>query len=214
MIDVEIWSDVVCPFCFIGKRRFEKALAQFAQSDQVRITWRSFELDPYAVKDSGRDIHEILSMKYGRDLQWARQMTADMTNQAAELGLDFRFDKVVPTNSFDAHRLAHLASQNGQQDAIHERLFSAYFTEGKDISKHGVLKDIGRSVGLSDEDLDACLQSDQFKSEVRSEEEAAAHYGLTGVPAFVFNKKHLVSGAQDPKLFLQVLERSASESLG
>jgi predicted DsbA family dithiol-disulfide isomerase len=214
MVDVEIWSDVVCPFCFIGKRRFEEALAQFPQRDQVRVTWRSFELDPHAVKNSGRNIHEVLSMKYGRDLEWARQMTTNMTAQAAELGLDFRFDAVVPTNSFDAHRLAHLASQQGKQDEIHERLFSAYFTEGKDIAKHEILREIGRSVGLGDELIEPCLQSDQFKNEVRAEEDAAARLGLTGVPAFVFNKKYLVSGAQDPEIFLQVLERSASDSGG
>ncbi|MDQ3233451.1 MAG: DsbA family oxidoreductase [Pseudobdellovibrionaceae bacterium] len=135
MITVEIWSDILCPFCYIGKRRFQTALAAFPQRDQVEVTWRSFELDPNAKRDNNISIHELLAKKYGRTVEWARESSANLEAQGAQLGLTFHMDQIIPTNSFHAHRLLHLAGSLGQQDAVSEKLFAAYFTEGRPIGQ-------------------------------------------------------------------------------
>lgn len=205
MIKVEIWSDIACPFCFIGKRRFEAALAQFDRKDQVVVTWRSFELDPSAKKNQGVSVYEHLAAKYGRDVEWAKQMNENLKQQATDTGIKFDFDRVVPTNTFDAHRLLHLATKNGKQKEAQERLFSAYFTEGKDVSDHSVLETIADQIGLEAGEAKRCLSSDEFANDVRQDEATAAAYGLRGVPAFVFNEKFLVSGAQPTEVFLGAL---------
>lgn len=204
MIEVEIWSDIACPFCFIGKKNFEEALKRYANAEMVKVTWRSFELDPSAPKSQKTKIYEILAQKYGRSVEWARTMNQNLATQGKALGLDFNFDELIPTNSIDAHRLLHLAAKHRKEAGVIEGLFVAYFTEGKDIALKETLKSVGLAAGLNNDDIEACLNTDAFEAEVREDEATAAELGLNGVPAFVFNRKLLVSGAQPPETFLEV----------
>jgi predicted DsbA family dithiol-disulfide isomerase len=206
MIQVEIWSDFVCPFCYIGKRNFEKAVAQLGNKDQVQVTFRSFELDPNAVTGEKGSIYEKLSKKYGKTLEWAQQANQQVTQTAKVVGLTYHMDQVVPANSFDAHRLSHLAKKEGKNDLIQELVMTAYFTEGKDISDHTVLKTIGVQAGLNESEIQAMLSSDDFKIEVRQDEEMARDIGVGGVPFFVFNRKFAVSGAQPPEAFIEAFD--------
>jgi predicted DsbA family dithiol-disulfide isomerase len=207
VINIEIWSDILCPFCYIGKHRFQKALASFPHRDQVQVTWRSFELDPAAAVDYGVSIHELLARKYGRTVEWARENSANLEVQARELGLTFHMDRVIPTNSFHAHRLLHLAKTLGLADQVYEKLFAAYFTEGRHIGKIENLIAIAGEAGLDSNQARSVLESTDFTEAVRQDEDEAQSFGLTGVPAFVINRKFLVSGAQPPEIFAQALQK-------
>ena len=145
---VEIWSDICCPFCYIGKRHLEQALDQFAHSDEVNIVWHSFELDPNAETDPDQDVYQMLAEKYGQSLEWARQANEDMKRKAAEAGIEYNPDNIIPANSFDAHRLTKLAKDHGLEDEAEEKLFEAYFTNGENISDHETLKRIGADCHL------------------------------------------------------------------
>lgn len=204
MINIEIWSDINCPFCYIGKRHLESALKDFTRTD-VSVEWKSFELDPHANPPKGVSQEELLAKKYGKDLVWAKEMNNNMTDMARMAGLDFKMGQVVPANSFNAHRLIHLAKSKNKQDAMKERLLKARFTEGKDIGDIEVLKSIGKELGL---DADALLTSDKYEDEVRRDELMASELGIRGVPFFVFNKKFALSGAQPVEVFKEVLEKS------
>jgi predicted DsbA family dithiol-disulfide isomerase len=208
---IEIWSDIVCPFCVIGKRQLEAALAQYPQREQVQVIWHSFELDPHAKKDFGMDIYDVLSHKYGMSKAQARDNTERLSLQAKGLGLTFNMDKVIPTNSFDAHRLAHLATEHGKGNEAHERLFSAYFTEGKNISDHATLLTIGIQLGLDDAAVNNMLTSDQYSYEVRQDEQEAQNLGIRGVPFFLIDRTYAVSGAQGTQAFLETLIKISTE---
>lgn len=211
MNTIEIWSDILCPFCYIGKRRFQAALDALPQKDQFTVTWRSFELDSLAQRDYDLSIHELLARKYGRSLEWAKEMNANMEEQGRQLGLEFHMDLIVPTNSFDAHRLMHLGKSLGLQDAVSEKLFAAYFTEGRHIGKKETLLAIAQEAGLDAARAKAMLDSDEFTEAVRQDENEAQLFGLTGVPAFVLNRKYLISGAQPTEIFTQALQKLAGE---
>ncbi|KAA9333459.1 DsbA family oxidoreductase [Hymenobacter busanensis] len=204
---VEIWSDIVCPFCYIGKRKFENALAQFAHRDDVEIVWRSFELDPEAKTQAAGNLNERLAAKYGRSVKWAKQMSDNMTQTAAEVGLHFDFDKAIPANTFRAHRLVHLAAQHGLQDAAKERLFKAYMEDGLNVDDVPTLQRLGTELGLPAEGVTRVLTSDEFAQDVRHDEYQARQIGVRGVPYFVFADKYAVSGAQPTELFQEVLEK-------
>jgi predicted DsbA family dithiol-disulfide isomerase len=206
MIEVEIWSDINCPFCYIGKRHLEAALANF--SDPVSVTWKSFELDPTSNPPKGISQAELLAKKYGKDLAWARDMNNNMTDMARTAGLDFKMDQVIPANSFNAHRLIHLAKAHQQQDQMKERLLKARFTEGLDIGDNEVLKRLGVELGLSSDELNELFKGKKFEAEVREDERLAQELGIRGVPFFVFNKKYALSGAQPSEVFSEVLEKS------
>jgi predicted DsbA family dithiol-disulfide isomerase len=208
MIRVEIWSDVVCPFCYIGKRHLEAALKQFEGRNRVRVAWKSFELDRNADRGGRTSVYERLSKKYGLSLEEARQSTEQVARRAAAVRLSFDFDRVVPANSFDAHRLAHLAAKHGLQDAAHERLFAAHFTEGLRIDDSETLRRIGVELGLDPEEVKKVLEGDAYASEVRQEEKEAFSIGVRGVPFFLFNRTNVISGAQPVALFTEAL-RSA-----
>jgi predicted DsbA family dithiol-disulfide isomerase len=208
---IEIWSDILCPFFYIGKRRFQAALDAFPQKDLFTVTWRSFELDSQAQRDYDLSIHELLAKKYGRSLEWAKEMNANMEEQGRQLGLDFHMDRIVPTNSFDAHRLMHLGKSLGLQDAVSEKLFAAYFTEGRHIGKKETLLAIATEAGLDPSRAKAMLDSDEFSDAVRQDEDEAQLFGLTGVPAFVLNRKYLISGAQPTEVFTEALQKLAGE---
>jgi predicted DsbA family dithiol-disulfide isomerase len=206
MIQVEIWSDVVCPFCFIGKKNFEAALKAYAGPEKIEVVWKSFELDPNAKKSQQIKIYELIAKKYRQSVEWAKENNQRLTAQGKTMGIDFDFEGIIPTNSFDAHRLSHLASLENKQNETAELLFKAYFSEGKDIASHSVLLEVAKQAGLNIERAKQILESKDLESEVRSDEEEAQQLGISGVPAFVFNRKLLVSGAQPVEAFLEVFE--------
>jgi predicted DsbA family dithiol-disulfide isomerase len=210
---VEIWSDVVCPWCYIGKRRFEAALARFAHAEDVELVWRSFELDSTAGPSDTQQGSYVarLATKYGSSTEQAQGMIDTMTAAAAEEGLDFRFDLARPGNTFDAHRLLHLAKEHGLQDTLKERLDRATFTEGSPASDHGALRGLALEVGLPQDRVDAVLGSDEFAADVRADEDQARAYGISGVPFFVIEGKYGISGAQPADTVLQALEQAWTE---
>lgn len=200
---IEIWSDINCPFCYIGKRHLEKALKIF--SKDVDIEWKSFELDPHTHPPKGSDQMELLARKYGKDRAWAVQMNENMTAMAKESGLDFHMEKVVPANSFNAHRLIHLAKKHDLQGEMKEKLLSAKFVEGKDIGDVSVLTNLAQEVGIPPHVVTHLFETEEFSADVRADEEMAGALGVQGVPFFVFNKKVAISGAQPVETFLEVL---------
>ena len=208
---VEIWSDVVCPWCYIGKRRFEQALAGFPHRDEVEVVWRSFELDPSAPAERTGGYAEHLAGKYGVPLAQAQSMIGSMTATAARDGLVFSFGTARPGSTFDAHRLLHLAAERGVQDAVEERLLRATFTEGEPIGDHGTLVRLVAEAGLDPDEARAVLASDRYAAEVRGDEQQARAYGITGVPFFVVDGRYGVSGAQPAEALGQVLAQAWAE---
>lgn len=219
---VEVWSDVVCPWCYIGKRRFEAALARFERRGEVELVWRSFELDAAAPLSTGetsvpsstgerRTYAERLATKYGCSVPEAQDMVDNMTATAAREGLDFRFDLARPGNTFDAHRLLHLALEHGRQDALKESLDRATFSEGLPVSDHSALRALAMDVGLPKEEIDAVLESDRYSGAVRADEAQARAYGISGVPFFVVDGRYAISGAQPAEIVLHTLEEAWSD---
>lgn len=208
---VEIWSDIMCPFCYMGKRKFENALQQFAHKNEIEIKWRSFQLDPQLRNENGTNIHQYLAERKNLSVEKARNMNAQVTVIAKEVGLNFEMDKAVPANTFDAHRLTHLAGDHNLQDAAEERIFSAYFTEGKDIADSETLIQLGNEIGLSKDAVKRMLDSDVYANEVRADESEAQQLNIRGVPFFVIDRKYAVSGAQSSEVFLQALQTGWKE---
>jgi predicted DsbA family dithiol-disulfide isomerase len=209
---VEIWSDVVCPWCYVGKRRFEQALASFPHRDEVEVVWRSFELDSTAPQERTGDYAQMLATKYGVSVERGQEMIDTMTATAAQEGLDFRFDIARTGNTFDAHRLLHLAAERGLQDTLKERLMRATFTEGEPIGEPETLVRLGAEVGLDADEARAVLSSDRFADEVRADEQDAQRFGISGVPFFVVDRTYGVSGAQPAELLRQVLDKAWEDS--
>jgi predicted DsbA family dithiol-disulfide isomerase len=212
-VKVEIWSDLVCPWCYVGKRQFEQALSRFAHADQVELQWRSFELDPRSPARVGLPMSEILQRKYGMTAGQAERANARMAAVAAELGLEYHLAAVQAGTTFDAHRLVHLASRRGLGDAMAERLFAAYFTEGLSIGDHATLVALAAEVGLDADEVGDALGGDDFAAEVRDDETRASSLGISGVPFYVIDHKYGVSGAQSADVLLGALERAWSESV-
>lgn len=207
-MQVEIWSDILCPWCAVGRARFETALEGFADKDAVEVRWRSFELNPNAPKAVEGDYVQLLADKYGRSHEQAQQMIDQMTETAAQEGLDFRFDIVRAGNSFDAHRLLHLAAERDCQDALKQRLFQGYLSEGALISDHPTLQRLAVEVGLDAEQVAGVLASDAYAADVRADERQAGEYGIRGVPFFVIDKQYGLSGAQPAAVIAQTLEKA------
>lgn len=207
-MDVEIWSDIACPWCYIGKRRFEAALAAFEHRDQVRVTWRSFELDPDAPAERPGDRAAHLAEKYGSSVEQARAMQQSMTDVAAGEGLEFRFDLARAGNTLDAHRIVHLAAAHGAQDAMEERLMRAYLGEGELISDAATLQRLATEVGLPEDEVREVLATDAYAAEVREDERTAAGLGISAVPFFVVDRAFGASGAQSPEILGSLLERA------
>ena len=206
---VEIWSDIACPWCYVGKRRFEAALAQFEGAADVEVTWRSFELDPAAPAERGGDNAVHLARKYGTSVEGARSMERQMTDVAAGEGLEFRFDRLRAGSTFDAHRLVHLAAAHGRQDAVKERLLRAYLTEGELMSDHAALRRLAGEAGLPEDEVVELLATERFAEEVREDERTAAALGISAVPFFVVDRAIAASGAQPAELFLRLLRQAA-----
>lgn len=207
-MQVEIWSDIMCPFCYIGKRKFEAALEKFPKKNEVEIIWKSYQLDPNIKEQPGKDIYSYLAEAKGQSLEWSKKMHENVVNMAKSVGLEYNFDKAVIANSFDAHRVIQLAKKHGLGDAIEERLFKAYFTEGKNFADHETIAAIGEEVGLDRKEILSLLNSNDLADNVHSDIEEGMRLGLRGVPFFVFNRKIGVSGAQDSEIFLQALEEA------
>jgi predicted DsbA family dithiol-disulfide isomerase len=208
---VEIWSDVMCPFCYIGKRRFEKALALFPYKDAVVVEWKSFQLDPSIQSEPGKTINQYLAERKGWSLEQARQINSQVTETAATLGLHYDFDKAIVANSFDAHRFAHLAAGHGLGDAAEEALFRAYFTEGRDVSDHNILAQLGLEIGLDIAEVKQALEGNDYAADVRKDISEAESLGARGVPFFVLDRKYAVSGAQPEDTFARALEQAFAE---
>ncbi len=210
---IEIWSDVMCPFCYIGKRKFEKALAEFPHRDTVQIEWKSFQLDPSIVTQPGKSIHQFLAERKGFTLEKAKEMNEYVTSLAQKVGLTFHFEKAVVANSFDAHRFSHLAKQHNLQNEAEEALFKAYFTDGQNTADHQTLIQLGTDIGLPSELVASMLLSRQFAPDVTADIAQASALGVTGVPFFVVNRQYAISGAQESDTFLQLLNKVYNESL-
>jgi predicted DsbA family dithiol-disulfide isomerase len=212
---VDVWSDVACPWCYIGKRRLEAALADFPHTADVTVVWHSFELDPSSPRSftDGQSMAQRLAKKYGRSVREAEGMVQNVADTAKLDGLEFRFDRIKPGNTFDAHRLIHLGKAEGKQDAVKERMMRAYFTEGEAVGEKATLAQLGVSAGLDADQVAAVLESDQYANDVREDEAEAAEVGIRGVPFFVFGEKYAVSGAQ-PKEVLHGALTKAWDELG
>jgi predicted DsbA family dithiol-disulfide isomerase len=208
---VEIWSDFMCPFCYIGKRRFEAGLERFEHKDKVEVIYRSFQLDPSMEKNPSYNVHEMLAKKYSMSLEQAKAMNDNVAHQADEVGLTYHFDTMILTNTFDAHRLTHFAAQHGKGKELTELLLKAYFADSKHIGETETLLAIAKEVGLDIEEAAAVLRGIKYADEVQAEIQEGIDLGLTGVPFFVINRKHGISGAQSSEAFLEVLQKAWQE---
>jgi len=208
---VEIWSDVMCPFCYIGKRRFEQALQQFDHSDNIQLEWRSFQLNPGMETNPDASINEYLAETKGWTLDQAQQMNQRVTEMAKSVDLTYDFDQAVVANSFDAHRLIQFAKTLDKGGQAEEALFHAYFTEGKNVSDHKTLSAIAEQIGLDPNNVKTVLNSDQFANAVKHDIEVAGSLEIRGVPFFLFNRKYAISGAQEKDVFLKALDKSYKE---
>lgn len=215
---IDIWSDIVCPFCYIGRTHLEKAIEGFADAEDLRrglqIVWHSFELDPTYPAGNETPLVELVAKKYGVSPEQAARQHEAMHAQAAQVGLEFDWRNARYGNTFDAHRVGHLAAQAGRDvaDAYELRMMRAYFTEGRVVEDHAVILELAVEVGLPEADVRRVLDSDEFAAEVRADEEAAHRLGITGVPFFVFDEKYAVSGAQPIEVFTRALTTAWQES--
>ncbi len=207
-MQVEIWSDVVCPWCYLGKRHFERALADFPHRDAVEVTYRSFELDPSAPTGQSTATVEMLASKYGMTLEQARDAQQQMEQRAAAYGLTFRMADLRSGNTRDAHRLLHLAKARGKQAELAERLHRGYFTEQASVFDHASLADLAAGAGLDRAEVLGVLSGDDYARDVDADEQTAMSLGVSGVPFFVIDRRYGISGAQPPEVMAQVLDRA------
>lgn len=203
---IEIWSDFVCPFCYLGKRRLEMALDQFPQKQHVMIEYKSYELDPHGDKDPDMGYMSLLAHKYNMTLDKVRDMTSGLQKQAEDVGLTFNFETIQLTNTFDAHRVAKHAIKQGKGYEMIDRLFKAFFIQSENIGDHSTLRKLASDIGLTNDDIEAVLVTNEHKRAVLEDENQAKQIGVQCVPFYVFNEKYAVSGAQPPDILLKVLE--------
>jgi predicted DsbA family dithiol-disulfide isomerase len=208
---VEIWSDVMCPFCYIGKRKFEAALGEFKNKENIEIVWKSFQLNADLKTDPSKNTIQHLAETKGWTMEYTRNTINYVMDMASGVGLNYDFDKAVVANSFDAHRFIQFAKTKGKGDAAEEVLFKAYFTEGKNTADHTILIQLAQDIGLESEAVKTMLNSTEFTNEVNHDVAEAQQIGVTGVPFFVVDRKYAVSGAQDSKVFLETLEKAWKE---
>ena len=208
---VEIWSDIMCPFCYIGKRRFESALDQFAHKENVEVVWKSFQLNPAMKTEPGKTINQYLAEVKGWSEEQAKQMNDHVSKMALSVGLVYALDKAVVANSFDAHRVIQFAKEQGKGDAMEESLFNAYFTSGKNIADHDILLNLATGIGLDENDTKQVLATDAYSDRVREDIYEATQIGVSGVPYFVLNDRYAVSGAQSGETFAGALNKAWQE---
>lgn len=208
---IEIWSDVMCPFCYIGKRNFEKALAQFTEKEKIEIVWKSFQLDASVPDIATESYEEYLVKRKGLSAEQVKGMLQNVTQMAREAGLDYHFDRSVIVNSLKAHRLIQFAKTRNLGDEAEERLFHAFFTEGKSIADIDTLTQLGVEIGLDATELQVAFTDERYAYQVNQDIQEARQIGVNGVPFFVFNRKYAISGAQPPQAFLETLRKSFDE---
>ena len=211
-MQVEIWSDLVCPWCYLGKRRFERALESFDHRDEVEVVYRSFELDPSTVPGVTMPTVELLASKYGMTAAQASDAQREMEQRAAQDGLEFRMDGLLSGNTRDAHRLLHLAKAHGRQAELTERLHSAYFSEQASIFDHASLTELAVEAGLDRDDVLRVLASQEYGDSVDTDEAMAQALGATGVPLFVIDRRYGISGAQPAEVIVSALDRAWAEA--
>jgi predicted DsbA family dithiol-disulfide isomerase len=207
-MQIEIWSDVVCPFCYIGKRKLEKAIEKFPFKDKITIEWKSFQLNPDQKTNPSISTLEYLAESKGWSMEQTREITSNVVNMAAVQGLEFDFEKAVVANTRNAHRLIHLAKESRKGDAMKERLLKAYFSEGKNVDDFSTLISLGKEIGLEEEKIKMMLESDQFAAAVVQDIYESRQLGVKGVPFFVLDRKFGISGAQPDEVFEQTLEKA------
>ena len=210
-MQIDIWSDIMCPFCYIGKRRLEGALEEFNHKKDVKLVWHSFQLDPTMKSQPGKNLYSYLAERKGQTVEWSERIHNQLTQTAREAGLTYNFNKAIITNSFDAHRLIQLAKTQGLDDAAEEKLFKAYFTDGKDISNHNTLMQIGMDIGLRAVEIGEMLHSDAYAENVGEDIKMAQTIGISGVPFFVIDGKYGISGAQPTEVFVDGLQQAWRE---
>lgn len=208
---IEVWSDYVCPFCYIGKRRLEEAIASSGLSENIEIQFKAYELDPNSPATSDKSTYEILAEKYNTTPEAAKKMTASVGQQAETVGLTYDFDQIKHANTFDAHRLAKWAESQGKPAEVNERLLKAHFIETKEIGRHDVLLDVVEEIGLDREKAAEVLASNAFEVEVKQDVQEGMLLGVQGVPFFVINRKYAISGAQPAEAFADALKKVAEE---
>lgn len=208
---IEIWSDIMCPFCYIGKRHFETALTKFADKENIEVEWKSFQLDPSMPEISNESQEEYLVKRKGMSPEQVKGMLANVTQMAKQAGLEYHLDKSVMVNSQKAHQLIQFAKTKNLGNEIEERLFKAYFTEGKNLSDVETLTELGKEIGLDPEELQVAFSDERYLNQMKQDIQEAQNIGVRGVPFFVFDRKYGVSGAQAPEAFLETLEKSFAE---
>jgi len=210
---IEIWSDVMCPFCYIGKRNFETALEQFADKESIEVEWKSFQLDPTISETATESHDEYLVKRKGMSLEQVKGMLENVTEMAKQAGLEYHFEQSVVVNSQKAHQLIQFAKTKNMGDEIEERLFKAFFTEGKNIADLVVLTRLGKEAGLDENELQHAFTDEQYKYKYRMAQDIqeAQNIGVRGVPFFVFDRKYAISGAQPPQAFAKTLAKSFTE---
>jgi predicted DsbA family dithiol-disulfide isomerase len=210
---IDVWSDIACPWCYVGKRRLERALAEFPHAAAVEVVWHAFELDPAAPKERDPSVShaERIAKKYGISTEQARRNSERLRDTARGEGLAFDFEHIRSGNTFDAHRLVHLGRERGVQGAVKERLLRAYLEEGALMSDHGTLLRLAVEAGLDEREVADVLASEQYTDAVRADEAEAHELGIDGVPCFVLDGRFAVSGAQSPQVLLSALQQAWSE---
>ena len=208
---IEVWSDYVCPFCYIGKRRLEEAIQTSGLTENIEVQFKAYELDPNSPAISDKSTYEMLAEKYQTTPEAAKQMTTSVKQQAQTVGLEYDFDRIKPTNTFDAHRLAKWAEAQGKPAEASERLLKAYFIEAQEIGRHEVLLNLIEEIGLDRTQAAEVLASNAFETEVKQEIEEGMSLGVQGVPFFVINRKYAISGAQPAEAFEEALRKVAEE---
>lgn len=208
---IEIWSDVMCPFCYIGKRHFEEALSKFSDKEHIDIEWKSFQLDPTMPDVAEESQEDYLVKRKGMSRDQIQGMLQNVTAMGKEAGLDFNFDQSIMVNSQKAHQLIQFAKSKGLGNEIEERLFQAYFTEGKNVADQTTLTELGKEIGLDENELQVAFNDDKYLYQMKQDIQEAQNIGVRGVPFFVFDRKYGVSGAQPTEAFLETLNKSFGE---
>ncbi|GIV27178.1 MAG: DSBA oxidoreductase [Bacteroidia bacterium] len=205
---IEVWSDVVCPFCYIGKRKLDLILQNFEHKNKIQIEWKSFQLDPEMITQPNKNINQYLSERKGIPLKKAQELNEYVSNMAKEVGLHYNLDKAIPANTLKAHQLIHYAKKFGKQTEAEELLFQSYFIDGKNIDDINTLLEVAKSLGLNTNELKDILENNKLVNEVQQDIYEAKQLGISGVPFFLFNDKYAISGAQDIKVFSHTLDKA------
>jgi len=210
---IEIWSDIMCPFCYIGKRNFEKALSQFPGKEFIEVEWKSFQLDPAMpeVPKYQEDMYMFVADRKGLSYEQSKTMHQDLIQYAQSVGLEYNLDRALVTNSMKGHRIIQFAKTKGLGEKAEEILFYAYFTQGKNLNDQATLIGLGKEIGLTESEVNTAFTDPVYAEQVEHDSREAQRLGATGVPFFVLNRKYAIAGAQQPNDILQTLERSFSE---